>query len=113
MLNKVLVHTNEQIEITPQKFKTHCATVSKTNTDALQGLYIFAAGLKYYHLPSKMMFESTFCGTRYRATTSQKRFNFLSSRLRFNNKQSRAERRDRNKFAPISAMETIPNHDHM
>lgn len=105
ILNKVLVHTNEQIEIAQQPYKIQSETVSKTDLDelkALLGLYILAAALKDNHLSSEVMFDSTFCGTRYRATMSQKRFDFLSSCLRFDDKQSRIERREISRFAPIS-----------
>jgi len=68
---------------------------------ALFGLIILAAALKDNHLSTNLMFDNTYCGERYKATMSERRFKFLINCLRFDDKATRGERKKTDKFAPI------------
>lgn len=105
MLNKIVLCTNQEINRANKNYKVSTKTFSDTNLvelKALLGIYILAAAMKDNHLSSKMMFDTSYCGTRYRATMSKSRFDFLTACLRFDNKETRAERRNVTVFAPIS-----------
>nr|CAH7748189.1 unnamed protein product [Callosobruchus chinensis] len=89
---KILDHTNQHIEKAQQKYGTQNKTVGKINLQELKailGLFVLSGALKHNHLSSDLMFNTPFCGTRYRATMSQKRFDFLTSCLRLDDKQTR------------------------
>nr|CAI5845220.1 unnamed protein product [Callosobruchus analis] len=105
LLEKVVLHTNQEINRQNKKYKVTSQTVSETNLvelKSLLGLYILAAGLKDNHLSSNIMFDSSLSGTRYKSTMSKGRFEFLTSCLRFDDKTTRNERRAQTVFAPIS-----------
>ena len=105
MLNKIVLCTNKEINWANKNYKVPKQTFSNTNLvelKALLGIYILAAVMKDNHLSSKMMFDTSYCGTRYRATMSKSRFDFLTACLRFDDKETRAERRNVTVFAPIS-----------
>lgn len=106
IINKLLVHTNEEIFRKRQNYALkHKATISDVTLaelNALLGLIILAAAFKNNHLSAGLLFDSTFSGNRYVATMSRDRFNFLISCLRFDCKDTREERKSETKLAPIS-----------
>lgn len=107
VLNQIVEYTNQKIRFARQKYSTETATFSETSLEeirALLGLYILAAALKDNHLATKTMFDTTFCGTRYKATMSQKRFEFLTACLRFDDSNTRKERTMVSRFAPIESI---------
>lgn len=72
--------------------------------NALFGLLILAVALKNNHLTTNLLFDSSFCGNRYRATMSEKMFRFLINCLRFDDKSIRLQRKNETKLAPISVI---------
>nr|CAI5846797.1 unnamed protein product [Callosobruchus analis] len=104
LLEKVVLHTNQEINRQSKKYKVTSQTVFETNLvelKSLLGLYTLAAGLKDNHLSSNIMFDSSLSGTRYKSTMSKGRFEFLTCCLRFDDKTTRNERRAQTVFAPI------------
>ena len=105
MLNRIVLYTNQQINKANKNYKVAKQTFSDTDLielKALLGIYILAAVMKDNHLSSTLMFDTSYCGTRYRATMSKSRFDFLTACLRFDDKETRVERRNVTVFAPIS-----------
>lgn len=106
ILEKIIVHTNEEIAQKRMKYKKQTdGTLKDIDMDELQallGLLILSAILKDNHLPTRDMFDSTLSGDRYRATMSEGRFSFLISCLRFDYKGTREERKKETKLAAIS-----------
>nr|CAI5835043.1 unnamed protein product [Callosobruchus analis] len=107
LLEKVVLHTNQEINRQNKKYKVTSQTVSETNLvelKSLLGLYILAAGLKDNHLSSNIMFDSSLSGTRYKSTMSKGRFEFLTSCLRFDDKTTRNERRAQTLIIMLSSL---------
>nr|CAI5838544.1 unnamed protein product [Callosobruchus analis] len=89
ILEKILIHTNTEIRIKSEKYKTAKATTSQTSRDellALFGLLVFSGAQKDNHLSARDMFDYKMSGSIYRATMSCERFNFLIESLRFDDK---------------------------
>nr|CAI5821382.1 unnamed protein product [Callosobruchus analis] len=104
ILEKILIHTNTEIRIKSEKYKTAKATTSQTSRDELLvlfGLLVFSRAQKDNHLSARDMFDYKMSGSIYRATMSCERFNFLIESLRFDDKTTRTERRQLDRFAPI------------
>ena len=101
-LNKIVFHTNQEINRRNINYKVASQTISETNLvelKSLLGLYILSSAL---NLSTKIMFDSSYSGTRYKSTISKGRFEFLTACLRFDDKSTRNERRAESVFAPIS-----------
>uniref|UniRef100_A0A1B6E7C5 PiggyBac transposable element-derived protein domain-containing protein n=1 Tax=Clastoptera arizonana TaxID=38151 RepID=A0A1B6E7C5_9HEMI len=103
----VLQCTNEEIELQKKNYKNKNfdGTVKELcleELNALFGLIILAAALKDNHLNTTLMFDNTFCGDRYKATMSERRFKFLINCLRFDNKTTREDRQKTDKFSAIT-----------
>lgn len=108
-IEKIMLHTNSQISLNASKYKVNKSTISsvaKKELKALFGLLIFAAAQKDDHLDTNEMFDVTKSGSVYKAAMSCDRFNFLITCLRFDDKETRAERRIDDKFAPIRELWT-------
>nr|CAH7714948.1 unnamed protein product [Callosobruchus chinensis] len=104
VFEKVLVHTNTQISLKSENYKVAKSTNSVTTMDelyALVGLLIFSGAQKDNHLNTREMFDSKISGSTYKATMSGERFDFLLHNLRFDDKATRAERKNLDRFAPI------------
>lgn len=104
LFKKIVEHTNSEIELKQQRYKNlqfSIAQTNKTEIKALIGILIFSALHKDNHLATQVMFDSSKSGRIYKAAFSEKRFRFLIDCLRFDNKSTRAERRETDKFAPI------------
>uniref|UniRef100_A0A336MIT5 CSON015446 protein n=1 Tax=Culicoides sonorensis TaxID=179676 RepID=A0A336MIT5_CULSO len=104
ILNKILVHTNEKIELMASKFQNQNATVQKVSYNelrALLGLLYFTAALKDNHLSARTLFNSGLCGNQYKACLSSERFSFLLWCLRFDDSKTRDERMKTDRFAPV------------
>lgn len=101
MIDKIVLHTNAMIRIKSGKYKTKSATISTSSPieiRALLGLLVLSAYLKSNHLSSKELFDDKICGAVYKAVMSRERFKFLLDCLRFDNKDTRDERRLSEKF---------------
>lgn len=106
IVNEILVHTNNEILRQREKYKSNAdpslKDVSVIELRALFGLLLTSAALKSNHLSTEILFDTAYCGERFRATMSRTRFNFLINCLRFDDKSTRTERLAVTKFAPIS-----------
>lgn len=106
LIEQVLQHTNEEIQKQKQNYNDDNTdgTVGELCSEelyALFGLIILGAALKDNHLNTNVMFDSTYCGERYKATMSERRFKFLINCLRFDDRGTRDERKKTDKFAPV------------
>jgi hypothetical protein len=104
MLQKIVIHTNEQIALKSAAYKEKTLTISKTCKEevmALIGLLVFSGAMKNNHLNAKRMFDPILSGNIYRAIMSSDRFLFLLDCLRFDDKQTRADRKKVDTFAPV------------
>lgn len=106
IIARITVHTNEEIARNRTKYADpdhySLRDVDSKEMEAFLGLLTLTAALKDNHLPIKLLFNSDYCGDRYRATMTERRFQFLIVCLRFDNKDTREERRKETKLAPIS-----------
>ncbi|GFY77291.1 39S ribosomal protein L51, mitochondrial [Trichonephila inaurata madagascariensis] len=59
------------------------------------------AAMKYNHLAKNELFDGTLCGKRFKAGMSEVRIQFLLNCLRFDAKDTRIERKEKDEFAPI------------
>lgn len=104
IIDEMILRTNEEMERQRQNYKIINSTLRDTCNEefrAFVGLLILAAVLKDNHLSAKLLFDSDYCGDRYRATLSRERFLFLTYCLRFDDRETREERRAQSKLAPI------------
>lgn len=104
MVNLIVTYTNAEIALKSKKYKNVTATQRPTDASevrALIGILTLTAAMKDNHLPSKEIFDTTFCGNRYRSTMSNERFDFLISCLRFDDKSTRQQRRQADVYAPF------------
>lgn len=98
MIDKIVLHTNAMIEIKSAKYKAKSATISTTSPDevrALLGLLVLSAYLKSNHLSTIELFDDKISGAVFKAVMSRERFKFLLDCLRFDNKNTREERKKR------------------
>lgn len=104
IINKIVTHTNQEILNKQQNYKTIQFSNSLTTNlemKALLGILIFSALHKDNHLNASVMFDTAKSGLLYKAAFSEKRFRFLMDCLRFDDKATRPQRRESDKFAPI------------
>lgn len=104
IINTIVVHTNEEIDRKRSKYKSPTHTHNQTciaEVKALLGIFAITAALKNNHLCVRELFNTDLCGSRYKATMSADRFEFLVSCLRFDDKETRQARRENDYFAPI------------
>ncbi|XP_057662243.1 piggyBac transposable element-derived protein 4-like [Diorhabda carinulata] len=107
IIDEIILRTNQEIERQRLKYKTSNSTLSNiTNIelDAFFGLLILSAVLKDNHLSTDLLFNTEYSGNKYRATMSKERLNFIVNCLRFDDLDSRMERRNESKFAPIKSI---------
>lgn len=108
MMEKIVTHTNEQItrEITRLKrdnriIQSYQSTTDQIEINTLIGILYYTDVLKQNTLYTRDMWSEEFgCGI-YRAVFSEQRFNFLLSTLRFDDKETRRQRRFTDKLAPV------------
>ncbi|XP_046960296.1 piggyBac transposable element-derived protein 4-like [Vanessa cardui] len=104
MLQQIVTFTNAEILIRKNKYKNDSYTISQTDFEemrALLGLLFISAAVKSNHLPTRMLFNTQRSGTIFKACMSAERFNFLIKCLRFDDKQTRDERKFVDKFTHI------------
>lgn len=117
-LGRILFYTNAEIKLQREKYKsdrnnydsdasptqvrpsyTRDATV--TELKALIGLYYLSGVLKMNSVTVKELFDKDTGVPYFRATMSGSRFEFLTNCLRFDDKNTREERREADRLAPI------------
>lgn len=104
MIDDILQHTNAEIGLKNNKYKISKFTTTQTSASeikALVGLLIQSAGLKSNHLPTRILFDTMRSGITYKACMSAERFDFLLRCLRFDDRNTRQDRRVSDKLAPI------------
>jgi hypothetical protein len=102
MLQKILIHTNEETECQKINYTTAQHYIIPTNVTELKafiGLLYLRGVLKNSHLTTNDMWSENFGPPIFRCTMSKNRFQFLINSLRFNDKNSSQERRSTDKFA--------------
>lgn len=103
-MDDIVTHTNEETSRKSQSHSQQSATMSKTNSveiNALIGLLVLSAAKKDNHLTFLGLFDSTFSGSRYISVITRDKIDFLLTSLRFDDKDSRCNRREVDEFAPI------------
>ncbi|CAK1587396.1 unnamed protein product [Parnassius mnemosyne] len=104
MLQQVVTFPNAEIITQRNRYKQESYTVSQTNLleiKALLGLLLIAAAMKSNHLPNCILFNPQRSGTIFKACMSAEIFNFLIKCMRFDEKQTRNDRRKEDKFTHI------------
>lgn len=105
IIQEILTHTNSEINRKKIAYSNDkdgsLKDINYDELNALLGIFILTAALKDNHLSTKLMFDVTFCGERYRATFSERRFSFLLDCLRFDCKETREVRKEADKLAAI------------
>ncbi|CAK1581385.1 unnamed protein product [Parnassius mnemosyne] len=104
MIDVIVKYTNAEIDIKNNKYKTSKYTTTQTSANemkALLGLLIQSAGLKSNHLPTRTLFDTLRSAKTYKACMSAERFEFLLRCMRFDDRNTRQERRVSDRLAPI------------
>ncbi|CAB3254174.1 unnamed protein product [Arctia plantaginis] len=104
MIDDIVQYTNVEIDIKSNKYKTSKYTTSQTSPNeikALLGLLIQSAALKSNHLPTRTLFDTLRNAKTYRACMSAERFDFILRCMRFDDRNTRQERRESDRLAPI------------
>lgn len=104
MIDIIVENTNKEISLQKENFSTkqsYIHDVTKNEILATIGLLYFAGVLKNAHLSLEEMWSNKFGIPIFRNTMSKNRFEFILNCLRFDNKETRLERRSKDKFAPI------------
>lgn len=82
LINLILIYTNQEIQRQSENYKdktsANLTDLSLSELNALFGILISVAALKNNHLTTSLMFDSYFCGNRYKAIMSEKRFCFFN-----------------------------------
>ncbi|VEN54762.1 unnamed protein product [Callosobruchus maculatus] len=104
MIDEIVIHTNNEIQVKSQNYTQEKSTTSLTTSieiKALIGLLIFSAALKNNHLSTQELFDVNLCGSTYKATMSRERFKFLINCLRFDDKTTRGTRKETDPLAAV------------
>jgi hypothetical protein len=106
--SSITAHTNEEIQrkisIVVQRQSYHNSTDS-TEIRALLGLFYFCGVKEDVHVSLEELWSKKFGSSLYRSSITQRRFEFMSSSLRFDDKITRTERKKCDNFAPIRHLE--------
>lgn len=118
ILNTIVSSTNKEIRLQRERYardrptddedvantKIRPSYVRDTNLveiKALCGIYYYAGALNMNSVTTKELFNKETGIPFFRATMSEARFAFLTNCLRFDNKDTREQRRKTDRFAPI------------
>ncbi|KAK0046844.1 piggyBac transposable element-derived protein 4 [Biomphalaria pfeifferi] len=129
LLNDIVTHTNAEIVVQRRRYANDRQPDSDDDDDdaeeevrpsftrnvdivelkALLGLYYLAGVLNMNGVTTYELFDKD-CGVAYfRATMPQKRFTFLTNCIRFDDKGTRQEKRERDRLAPIRELFDTPS----
>ncbi|KAK3894430.1 hypothetical protein Pcinc_001779 [Petrolisthes cinctipes] len=103
-VQEIVAWTNKRIELVAARMASQGATYSATEPNeilALLGVLIVAGQQRDNHLSLVEMWSTMSGCPMYRAAMSKGRFEFLISCLRFDNPETRDERKRQDKFAPV------------
>lgn len=104
MVNMIVQRTNEQMDRIRPNYRDKKSTHNPVTPDeiyAFLGLLVFSATMKDNHLSTSDLFDTDLSGTRYKSVMSQSRFEFIIRHLRFDDKETRPERVETDRLAPI------------
>lgn len=103
MMDTIVQHTNEEIERQRETMseQTYNKETTATEIKAFVGLLYFAGVKKSAHVNIDELWSIEFGYTLFHAVMSARRFKFLAARLRFDDKNTRVERRKNDLLAPI------------
>lgn len=104
IVQEIVTWTNKRIELVAPRIASQSATFSATSPVeilALLGVLIVAGQQRDNHLSLKEMWSVVSGCLLYCAAMSKDRFEFLISCLRFDNPETRVERQNQDKFAPV------------
>nr|CAI5836574.1 unnamed protein product [Callosobruchus analis] len=104
ILSEILVHTNEEINRTKTNFlseQRYIDVTNKTELEALFGLLYSSGALKDNHVDVEELWSKQYGPPIFRATMSKNRFSFLIKNLRFDDKTTRNQRKELDKFSAI------------
>lgn len=102
IIDDIVQYTNQQIMKSQNNYKSDQCFISTTDPlelKALIGLLFMSGVLKNCNLNPDDFFSPVFGPSLFRATMTKKRFEFLLSNLRFDDKETRDTRRSSDKFA--------------
>ncbi|KAL7868524.1 hypothetical protein SRHO_G00099080 [Serrasalmus rhombeus] len=104
IIDEIVTWTNIRIDAVAAKYLKRTATIQRTTAAevrAMLGIFIFSGCQKDNHLSTKEMWNPSIGAPVYRAAMSEGRFSFLLACLRFDDPDTRQERKAMDKFAPI------------
>lgn len=107
LLQKIVRHTNEEIERYLETLEIEGTSnptysyISLIELKAYIGLLYFSGMQKTNNTNLEDLWNADYGSIRYRATMSQLRFSFISKCIRFDDKSTRLERKQIDKFVPI------------
>ncbi|KAK3892600.1 hypothetical protein Pcinc_003576 [Petrolisthes cinctipes] len=107
VIQEIVEWTNRKIEVSRRAYKTKDHKVANTNElemKAFIGCLIMTGCQKSNHLNYKELWSPNYGCPVYRSAMSSTRFEFLVECLRFDNPDTREERRKTDKFAPIRSL---------
>ncbi|KAK3894969.1 hypothetical protein Pcinc_001262 [Petrolisthes cinctipes] len=107
VIREIVEWTNRKIEVSRRAYKTKDHKVANTNElemKAFIGCLIMTGCQKSNHLSYKELWSPNYGCPVYRSAMSSTRFEFLVECLRFDNSDTREERRKTDKFAPIRSL---------
>ncbi len=104
ILDEIVKWTNVKVEVMKQKYKLQTNTHSNITRQELQafiGILILSGCQRDNHLSTREMWDPAIGTPIYRATMSRARFEFLVDCLRFDDPDTREQRRQTDRLAPI------------
>lgn len=103
MLDKVVLHTKEQMNRIRANYFNQSSTVYPINNEEMLmflGILVNTAVIKDNHLASKGIFDHK-SGTQYKCVMNSERFNFIFNCLQFDDRATSFQRKSMDPFAPI------------
>lgn len=104
ILQEIITHTNEEIVRNQKQFskvQRYTDQIDKIELEALFGLLYTSGALKYNHVNLEELWSKKYGPPIFRATMSKNRFSFLIKNLRFDDKATRNQRKESDKFCAI------------
>lgn len=104
IVNTIVDRTNDEIRRRLETIKvrqSYHSTADSTEIKALFGLFYLRGVQRSAHLNLHELWSPKFGTSLFRATMPLNRFDFLTSCLRFDDKATREQRKQNDKFAPI------------
>lgn len=104
ILQEIVTHTNKEIirnQVKFSKAQRYTGETDQIELEALFGLLYTSGALKYNHVNLDELWSKKYGPPIFRATMSKNRFSFLIKNLRFDDKTTRNQRKENDKFCAI------------